>query len=109
MSAAKSSLQESIVKQRQALAAMMKAPLAQVAQACVPVWHERDKLDALLLGSLPDIPFCKFLYALDPHGVQVSSNISHEGLIRKDFSRDRSSRPYMQQIKVGKNIFEYCC
>jgi hypothetical protein len=104
MSIDKGSLQESIAKQRQALAAMMKAPLSGVVQACVPVWHEREELDALLLKSLAEIPFCKFLYALDPHGVQVSSNISSEGLIYKDFGRDRSQRPYMQQIKVGTDF-----
>ncbi len=104
MSADKSSLQESIAKQRDALTTMMRAPLSQVVQACVPVWHEKDKLDAQLQESFKDIPFCKFLYALDPHGVQVSSNISAEGLIEKEFGRDRSQRPYMQQIKVGTDF-----
>jgi hypothetical protein len=83
---------------------MMRAPLQQVAQACVPVWQDRKALDALLLKSLHDIPFCKFLYALDPHGVQISSNASAEGLIEKEFGRDRSQRPYMQQIKVGTDF-----
>jgi len=104
MSADKSSLQKSIAEQREALTAMMRAPLSQVAQACVPVWQEKDKLDAQLQESFKDIPFCKFLYALDPHGVQVSSNISAEGLIEKEFRRDRSQRPYMQQIKVGTDF-----
>lgn len=104
MTASKGSLQESIAKQRESLTAMMKAPLHQVAQACVPVWQERDALDQLLLKSLADIPFCKFLYALDPHGVQISSNASAEGLIEKEFARDRSQRPYMQQIKVGTDF-----
>jgi len=104
MTAAKESLQESIAKQRKALTTMMKTPVTKVAQACVAVWHDREKLDALLLASLAGIPYCKYLYALDPHGVQVSSNISAEGLIDKDFGRDRSSRPYMQQIKVGTDF-----
>lgn len=104
MTAAKGTLQESIAKQRQALVAMMKAPLHQVALACAEVWPEREKLDSVLQGSLDDIPFCKFLYVLDPHGVQISSNISHEGVINKDYGRDRSQRPYMQQIKVGTDF-----
>jgi hypothetical protein len=104
MSATKGSLQENIARQRQVLAALMKAPMQQVAQACVELWQEREKLDALLQASLADIPFCKYLYALDPSGVQVSSNISHEGLIEKDFGRDRSQRPYMQQVKVGTDF-----
>jgi hypothetical protein len=104
MPADKTPLQESIAKQREELTTMMKAPLAQVAQACVPVWHEPEKLNGQLLESFNDIPFCKFLYALDPHGVQVSSNVSQKGLIEKDFGRDRSQRPYMQQIKVGTDF-----
>jgi hypothetical protein len=104
MSIATGSLQESIAKQRQALVAMMKWPLHQVALACVEVWPEREKLDVLLQRSLGDIPFCKFLYALDPHGIQISSNISHEGVVSKDYGRDRSQRPYMQQIKVGTDF-----
>jgi hypothetical protein len=104
MTASKGSLQESIANQRESLTAMMRAPLQQVAQACVPVWQDRKALDALLLKSLHDIPFCKFLYALDPHGVQISSNASAEGLIEKEFGRDRSQRPYMQQIKVGTDF-----
>lgn len=83
---------------------MMKAPLSRVAQACVGVWHDKERLDAVLLESLKDIPFCKFLYALNPHGVQVSSNISQKGLLEKDFGRDRSQRPYMQEIKVGTDF-----
>ena len=104
MSSNKGSLQESIVQQREALTTMMKTPMSRIAEACVPVWQEREKLDAQLLASLGDIPFCKFLYALDPHGVQISSNISQEGLVEKDFGRDRSQRPYMQQIKVGTDF-----
>jgi len=101
MSSTKNSLNKSIAEQRQSLTAMMQAPLLGVAQACVEVWHQREALDALLLDSLTAIPYCKYLYALDPHGIQISSNTCAEGLIEGDFGRDRSQRPYMQQIKVG--------
>ncbi|MGM0594811.1 MAG: PDC sensor domain-containing protein [Pseudomonadota bacterium] len=104
MTANKGTLKQSIAEQRKSLKKMMKAPMTRVAQACVPVWQERARLDELLLSSLKDIPYCKFLYALDPHGVQVSSNISQEGLIEKEYGRDRSQRPYMQQIKVGNDF-----
>ena len=100
----KQSLRENIARQREILSSMMKLPLHQVAQECVGVWGERDKLDGVLLKSLGDIPFCKFLYALDPHGIQVSDNISSEGVLTRDYARDRSQRPYMQQIKVGSDF-----
>ncbi len=101
MSAVKDPLHQSISEQRQALTSMMKQPLLQLAQKCVADWQERERLDALLLASLCDIPYCKYLYALDSLGVQISSNISAEGLIEGDFGRDRSHRPYMEQVKVG--------
>ncbi len=104
MSVAKAPLQQSVTEQRQALTVMMKQPLLELAQQCVGVWHERAELDALLLGSLATIPYCKFLYALDPQGVQISSNTSAEGLIDADYGRDRSQRPYMQQVKVGTSF-----
>lgn len=100
----KKSLRENIARQREILSSMMKLPLRLVAQECVAVWGNREKLDEVLLKSLGDIPFCKFLYALDPHGIQVSSNISAEGVLDKDYGRDRSQRPYMQQIKVGTDF-----
>ncbi len=104
MSVAKESLNKSIAEQRKSLVAMMKEPLLQLAQQAIPVWQEREQLDALLLQSLANIPYCKYLYALDPHGVQISSNICAEGLIESDLGRDRSQRPYMQQIKVGTHF-----
>lgn len=104
MSAVKGSLKESIAEQRESLVSMMKAPLHKVAKACAGVWPEREKLDAVLQESLGNIPYCKFLYVLDPHGVQISDNISHEGVISKDYGRDRSQRPYMREIKVGTDF-----
>ncbi len=104
MSAVKDPLHRSIAEQRQSLTAMMKHPLLELAQLSVATWYEREQLDALLVASLGNIPFCKYLYALDSHGVQISSNISAEGVIEKDFGRDRSHRPYMQQVKVGTNF-----
>jgi len=101
MSSVKNSLNKSIAEQRQSLVAMMQAPLLAVARECIPAWQQREALDALFLRTLSSIPYCKYLYALDPHGIQISSNICAEGLIEGDFGRDRSQRPYMQQIKVG--------
>ncbi len=100
----KKSLRENIARQRKNLTSMMKFPLHQVAQECVDVWGDREKMDEVLQKSLREIPFCKFLYALDPQGIQITDNISHEGLLTKDFARDRSQRPYMQQIKVGTDF-----
>lgn len=104
MSYNKQVLRENIAEQRRMLASMMRAPMAEVAGRCVSIWGQRESMAEVLLAALHEIPHCKYLYALDPSGVQITDNICHEGLIRKDFGRDRSQRPYMQQIKVGNDF-----
>jgi hypothetical protein len=47
---------------------------------------------------LDQVPYCKFLYALDKNAIQISSNISHQGIIKKDFGRNRSQRPYIKEV-----------
>jgi hypothetical protein len=90
-------LQESIARQREALKTLLRDPLEQAAQACSQVWGDRQRLDAVLTGALAKLPMCKYLYALDTNAVQLSDNISRDGLIAKDFGRDRSDRPYMNE------------
>jgi hypothetical protein len=47
---------------------------------------------------LIQVPYSKYLYALDCNAIQVSDNISHNGIIGKDFGRDRSQRPYIKEV-----------
>ena len=95
MTQPKATLQESIAQQREALTGMLKKPLNDVAEACSKVWGDRQQLDEVLSRILPTVPNCKFLYALDTNAMQISDNVSHTGIMEKDFGRDRSSRPYM--------------
>ena len=95
MTQPKATLQESIAQQREALTGMLKEPLHNVAEACSKVWGDRQQLDEVLSQTLPAVPNCKFLYALDTNAMQISDNVSHTGIMEKDFGRDRSSRPYM--------------
>lgn len=91
------SMQASIARQREALKELLREPLEQVAVACSHVWRDRKSLDDILSVALSRLPMCKYMYALDTNGVQISDNISREGLIEKDFGRDRSDRPYMNE------------
>ena len=70
-----STLQESIKKQRERLAAMLHAPLQGLAMACSEVWHDRERLDKVLTRGLEQFPYGKYLYALDTHAIQISSNV----------------------------------
>lgn len=90
-------LQESISRQREALTDILKEPLQDIAEACSKAWGDRQQLDQVLSQALTTIPNCKFLYALDTNAKQISDNISHSGLVEKDFGRDRSDRPYMAE------------
>ncbi len=93
-----STLKQSIAKQRVNLISRLKDPLRVVADACSVAWGDREKLDAILLDRLESVPNCKFLYVLDSAGLQISDNIGHEGIIEKDFGRDRSQRPYLNEV-----------
>jgi len=97
MEAPINSLQESIGRQREALKDLLREPLARAAEACGKAWPERKALDEVLTQALAGLPMCKYMYALSTGAVQVSDNISREGLIEKDFGRDRSDRPYMNE------------
>jgi hypothetical protein len=97
MIAAPRTLADSIHRQRQALKALLAEPLALVAEAAGQVWGDRQKLNSVLHEALASVPSCKYLYALDTNAVQISDNISHDGIIEADYGRDRSDRPYMRE------------
>ena len=99
----KEALQESVIRQREALLEMLREPLQRLAAACGPVWGDRAALDRVLGEALKGLPYCKHLYALDPHAVQISDNVAHEGLL-EGFGRDRSKRPYMREVKPDSEL-----
>jgi hypothetical protein len=94
---ASSTLAESVARQRDALANLLREPLALAAQACSRAWPSRAGLNAALTHALTTMPACKYLYALDTRAVQLSDNISRHGLVETDYGRDRSNRPYMNE------------
>lgn len=92
-----SAIAESVAHQRQLLANLLREPLALAAQACSRAWPSRAGLNAALTHALASLPACKYLYAMDTRAIQLSDNISHDGLIETDYGRDRSDRPYMNE------------
>ncbi|MDI6749131.1 MAG: PDC sensor domain-containing protein [Pseudomonadota bacterium] len=87
----------SIERQRAALAAQLHAPMARLASLCPPVWGDREKLDALLREHFGEVPHVKYLYCLDPKGVQICDNVGADRLSTVHFGRDRSHRSYMRE------------
>ena len=90
-------MQESIIRQREALKDLLREPLANAARACSKVWNNRQELDAALIEALAGLPMCQYMYALDTDAIQVSDNITRQGIVESDFGRDRSDRPYMNE------------
>jgi hypothetical protein len=95
---ARSPLQQSVARQRASLHNLLLDPLGRIARRCARVWPHKAEIDRVLLDGLHEVPYCKFLYAMDPGARQVSANASHQGPVEKDFGRDRSGRPYMQGL-----------
>ena len=99
-----SPLKQRILRQRATLHNMLIDPMGRVARRCAKVWHDKTALDQLLLNSLPKVPYITYLYALDKQGRQISANASAHGLIEADFGRDRSQRPYMQNLHTDRDM-----
>lgn len=101
MSDKQTSLQESVTHQREVLITMLADPMKRAAKSCAKVWGDREKLNHALDEILHTMSYCKYLYVLDKDAVQLSDNVSHEGLVTRHFGRDRSERPYVQEMATA--------
>ena len=104
MSDKQSSLQQSISHQREVLITLLVDPMKRAADSCSRVWGDREKLNHALTEILHTMSYCKYLYALDKDAVQISDNVSHEGLETRHFGRDRSERPYVKEMASGSEF-----
>lgn len=93
----KGTLQEAVHAQREALKVLLHAPLTETATVCSLVWHDRLALETGLIHCFAKVPSVKYMYALNTDAVQITHNISQDGLIGSDLGRDRSQRPYMRE------------
>ena len=93
----KETWKDAVHRQRIVLAERLSQPLANLAANCEPVWGDRKKLGEVLIKGFATVPDSLFMYALDTDGIQVSDNVSKDGLMPAHYGRDRSSRPYMRE------------
>jgi hypothetical protein len=91
------SWKDSIYRQREELARMLREPLALLAGKCTPIWGDRDGLNTVLLDGFSSIPYCTYLYAVGTDGVQISDHISSAGLTHEHYHLNRTERPYMKE------------
>jgi len=98
------SAQQSIARQRDALAIFLQSPLAQIATACAQVWGDVDALEDALRTRLAVLPYCDHVFALDLAGVQITAQVSLRGDDRQYVGLDRSQRPYMKNVLPSTNF-----
>lgn len=98
MNLPKETLQESVAHQRKELIDILTEPLKRLAAASAKVWGDRAKMNSVLSDFLKEVPFSKTIFALDTKAVQISDSVNSEGLVQKDFARDRSTRPYLCEV-----------
>ncbi|MAT65248.1 MAG: hypothetical protein CMN57_06360 [Gammaproteobacteria bacterium] len=97
-------LRAAVVRQRMLLRGLLDAPMARLARDCAAVWPQREALEQLLVQWLDHLPSCKYLYALDAQGHQVTANVSARGLLPEHCGRDRSQRPYLAAALAGERF-----
>ncbi|MCW8964094.1 MAG: hypothetical protein OQL16_09870 [Gammaproteobacteria bacterium] len=89
--------QDSIFRQREELARMLKEPLILLAKKCVSEWGDRHLLNKVLQQGFSGIPYCCYLYIINVEGVQLSDNIIDSGITPGYYQKNRSERPYMKE------------
>lgn len=92
------SWKDSIYRQREELARMLREPMDKVAAQCVGLWGNRDMLEQTLRGGIRVIPQCAYMYILDTNGIQLTESIHRTGIYPGHFRRNRSQRPYMKEV-----------
>lgn len=90
--------EECIHRQRDALAQILRDPIEQVTNDCIPLWPHHDNLENILLVNFSRIPYCAGLYALDCAGRQITGIVRKDGILSDSIGRDRSQRPYMKHL-----------
>ncbi|TNF35269.1 MAG: hypothetical protein EP315_06165 [Gammaproteobacteria bacterium] len=99
------SLEKNIRLQREMLTRLLSEAMHDLAVRCADVIDVRVALETLLINALPRFSWCKHLYILNADGIQITDNITPTGKDHEHFARDRSDRPYMQDI-IGTTDFK---
>jgi hypothetical protein len=97
-------LQTAVARQRMLLRGHLEALLERLASSCLDAWPDRQTLEQTLSAGLDTMPYCKYLYVLDDKAIQITANVSHDGLLPEQFGRNRSQRPYMTEAVAGESF-----
>jgi len=100
-----SSLEKNIRMQREMLTRLLSEAMHDLAIRCADVIDVRISLETMLTNALPKFSYCKHLYVLNAKGIQITDNVTQSGTDHVHFGRDRSDRPYLQDI-IGTTDFK---
>jgi hypothetical protein len=98
-----SSLQDTTRDDHEALRALLDPPLRTIARRALRVWFNRERLDRMLSEGISECPQCELIYAIDPDGRQLSSNVYASAIDEGAYGQDLSRRPYSVTLSVLNN------
>ncbi len=90
------SIESAIKHQRKILAGILSQPLKVLTRALSNCMDDRQAIEKQLSEHCKLLGQCKYIYVLDHNYIQLTSNLSQDGVDEAHFGRDRSQRPYMQ-------------
>lgn len=99
-----STLQQTILEKKAALADAVGAPLGLLAGRIAEVWPDADAIDSRLQAGLATLPNCQLLYAWDVNGIELSSMVLASGPDTSWRGRDLSDRPYLKNHLPYKGV-----
>jgi hypothetical protein len=98
-------LQRQVARQRETIYETLRPQTAKLAIRCRALLNDRVALEYILHQAMVTLPYCKYLYVLDANFHQITSNITRSGVREDQFDRDRSARPYMQDVSGSEEDF----
>jgi len=112
-------LQQTILEKKAALAETVSTPLAHLAKNLGEVWSDTDAIDSRLQSGLSTLANCHLLYVWDLNGSVLSSMVHASGPDPSWRGRDLSDRPYLKNhlpfkgvmlssVYLSKYTYEYC-
>lgn len=96
-------VEKSVKKQRKYLTKHLGSTLTNFAKELLPLLNDTDLINDHLVKAISRLPYCKYLYVLDAEGKQISATVAHDEINVDALSRDRSKRPYMENLFQPRN------
>lgn len=102
-----STVRQSVKQQRELLTQLLGGKLSYLAKELIPLINDPDLLNDHLVKAISELPYCKYIYVLDPLAKQISATVSHINVKTKSIGRDRSLRPYMKNMFIPRHGIDF--